>query len=64
MHLNFENLFNNPELSEAMNSVANSKWLDIWHTLRKGITSTVDQMFETILKGVSNKLPYDDFFRE
>ncbi|KAH8265361.1 hypothetical protein KR038_005255, partial [Drosophila bunnanda] len=64
MHVNFGNLFNNPELSDAMNIVANSKWLDIWHTLRKGITSTVDRMVETILKRVADKLSYDDFYRK
>ncbi|XP_070073377.1 circadian clock-controlled protein daywake [Drosophila takahashii] len=63
MHLNFENLFNNSELSDAMNDVANAKWLKIWHTLRKGITSAVDQLVESILKRVANKLPYDDFYR-
>ncbi|XP_017118664.1 uncharacterized protein LOC108140444 [Drosophila elegans] len=64
MHLNFENLFNNPELSDAMNGVANTKWLDIWHTLRKGITSAVDQLVESLLKRVANKLPYDNFYRD
>ncbi|XP_017036676.1 protein takeout [Drosophila kikkawai] len=64
MHLNFENLFNNPELSDAMNIVANTKWLEIWHALRKGIISTVDRLVETILKRVADKLPYDDFYRE
>ncbi|XP_017074577.2 uncharacterized protein LOC108110165 [Drosophila eugracilis] len=63
MHLNFKNLFNNPELSDAMNDVANAKWLDIWHTLRKGITSAVDQLVESILKRVADKLSYDDFYR-
>ncbi|EDW51625.1 GM15110 [Drosophila sechellia] len=64
MHLNFENLFNNPEMSDAMNAVANTKWLEIWHTLRRGITSAVDQLVESILKRVANKLPYDDFYRD
>lgn len=64
MHLNFENLFNNPEMSDAMNVVANTKWLEIWHNLRRGITSAVDQLVESILKRVANKLPYDDFYRD
>jgi len=64
MHLNFENLFNNPEMSDAMNVVANTKWLEIWHNLRRGITSAVDQLVESILQRVANKLPYDDFYRE
>ncbi|KAH8354248.1 hypothetical protein KR084_004770, partial [Drosophila pseudotakahashii] len=63
MQLNFKNLFNNSELSDAMNDVANVKWLEIWHTLRKGITSAVDQLVESILKRVSNKLPYEEFYR-
>jgi len=64
MHLNFENLFNNPEMSDAMNVVANTKWLEIWHNLRRSITSAVDQLVESILKRVANKLPYDDFYRD
>ncbi|XP_001979349.3 uncharacterized protein LOC6553518 isoform X1 [Drosophila erecta] len=64
MHMNFDNLFNNPDMSEAMNVVANTKWLEIWHTLRRGITSAVDRLVESILKRVANKLPYDDFYRD
>lgn len=64
MHLNFENLFNNPEMSDAMNVVANTKWLENWHNLRRSITSAVDQLVESILQRVANKLPYDDFCRE
>jgi len=64
VHLNFENLFNNPELSDAMNEVANAKWLDIWHTLRKGITSAVDELVQSVLKRVADKLPYDDIYRD
>lgn len=64
MHLNLENLFNNPEMSDAMNVVANTKWLEIWHNLRRGITSAVDQLVESILQRVANKLPYDDLYRD
>jgi len=64
VHLNFENLFNNPELSDAMNEVANAKWLDIWQTLRKGITSAVDELVQSVLKRVADKLPYDDIYRD
>jgi len=47
-----------------MNEVANAKWLDIWHTLRKGITSAVDELVQSVLKRVADKLPYDDIYRD
>ncbi|XP_034662607.1 circadian clock-controlled protein [Drosophila subobscura] len=63
MHINFENLFNNKELSDTMNELANNNWLEIWKTLRKGINSALDQVAGTILRRVANKLSYDDFYQ-
>ncbi|XP_017056985.1 uncharacterized protein LOC108098522 [Drosophila ficusphila] len=64
LHLNFENLFDNPELSEAINGVANTKWREIWQTLRKGVTSAVDRILATVLKRVADKFAYEDFYRD
>ncbi|XP_002138095.5 circadian clock-controlled protein isoform X1 [Drosophila pseudoobscura] len=64
MHINFDNLFNNKDLSDTMNDLANNNWFEIWKTLRKGINSALDQVSGTILRRVAKKFSYDDFFQE
>ncbi|XP_034488766.1 protein takeout [Drosophila innubila] len=63
LHVNFDNLLDNKELSDSMNELINSNWRDVWHTFRKGISSAVDNVAESILKRVVNKLSHDDFYK-
>jgi len=63
LHVSFDNLLDNKELSDSMNELINNNWKDVWHNFRKGISSAVDNVAETILKRVVDKLPYDDFYK-
>ncbi|ALC46323.1 CG17279, partial [Drosophila busckii] len=63
LHVNFENLLNNKELSDTMNELINNNWQDVWQALRVGMNSAVDQVAETILTRVLSQLSYDDFYK-
>jgi len=63
LNVSFDNLLDNKELSDSMNELINNNWQDVWRNFRKGISSAVDNVAETILKRVVDKLPYDDFYK-
>lgn len=64
LHVNFDKLLDNQELSDSMNKLINNNWQDVWHTMRKGVNSAVNQVAQTIISRVLDKLPYDDFYKQ
>ncbi|KRF78987.1 circadian clock-controlled protein daywake [Drosophila virilis] len=64
LHVNFDKLLDNQELSDSMNELINNNWQDVWNTMRKGVNSAVNQVAQTIISRVLDKLPYDDFYKQ
>lgn len=64
LHVNFDKLLDNQELSDSMNMLINNNWQDVWNTMRKGVNSAVNQVAQTIISRVLDKLPYDDFYKQ
>lgn len=60
--MNFENLFNNKELSDNMNAVLNENSELLYKELQIPMENVVGSALQKIFKPVGESFSYDDFF--
>lgn len=62
MYLNFDNLFNDPVISESMNSFFNENQDILYAELRPSMNAIFGNILKKRLQQVFKKFPYRQFF--
>lgn len=63
-HMHFSNLFNGDKaLGDNMNVFLNENWQDILKELKPAIIDAFVKIFQSVISGVFNKVPYNELFQ-
>lgn len=64
MTMNFDNLFNDPTISQSLNQVFNDNQEILYNELRPAMNAIFSKMVIKMLAPIFSKFPYRDFFLE
>lgn len=62
VYMHFENLFNDPTLSQTMNRFLNDNWETVFNELKIGYSRSFGKIFREISNRIFEKVPMDSMF--